>query len=70
MQWHDVVGSAGAAIILVSYLFLQLQRISSTGLGYSTLNAAGAVMILVSLLPKGGRQAGHQQRLARRFYAV
>lgn len=49
MQWHDVVGSAGAAIILVSYFLLQLQRISSTGLGYSTLNAASAFMILVSL---------------------
>jgi hypothetical protein len=50
MQWHDVVGSAGAAIILVSYFLLQLQRISSRGLSYSILNAAGAFLILVSLL--------------------
>lgn len=49
MQWHDVVGSAGAATILVTYFLLQLQRISSTGLAYSILNAAGASLILVSL---------------------
>lgn len=49
MQWHDVVGGAGAAIILVSYFLLQLQRMSGSGLGYSVLNAAGAGLILVSL---------------------
>jgi len=49
MQWHDVVGSAGAATILVSYFLLQLQRLSSGGLTYSLVNAAGASLILVSL---------------------
>ena len=49
MQWHDFVGTAGAAIILVSYFLLQLQRISSTALSYSILNGAGALLILVSL---------------------
>jgi hypothetical protein len=50
MQWHDVAGSTGAAIILVSYLLLQLQRMTSSGLAYSALNALGAFLILVSLL--------------------
>jgi hypothetical protein len=50
MQWHDVSGSAGAAIILVSYFLLQLQRLSGSGLSYSVLNAGGAFLILVSLL--------------------
>ena len=49
MQWHDAVGSAGAAIIVITYFLLQLQRISSTALSYSMLNAVGAFMILVSL---------------------
>lgn len=49
MQWHDFLGTAGAAIILVSYFLLQLQRISSTTLSYSVLNGTGALFILVSL---------------------
>lgn len=49
MQWHDIVGGAGAAIILVSYLLLQLRRISGGALSYSLLNAAGAMLVLVSL---------------------
>lgn len=48
-EWHDVVGTAGAAIILVSYFLLQLQRISSRALSYSVLNGLGAFLILVSL---------------------
>lgn len=48
-EWHDVVGTAGAAIILVSYFLLQLQRISSRALSYSLLNGLGALLILVSL---------------------
>jgi hypothetical protein len=49
MKWHDVVGGAGAAIILVSYFLLQLQRVSSSKLSYSLLNGIGALLILVSL---------------------
>ena len=48
-EWHDVVGTAGAAIILVSYFLLQMQRISSRTLAYSLLNGLGAFLILVSL---------------------
>ncbi len=48
-EWHDVVGTAGAAIILVSYFLLQMQRISSRALSYSLLNGLGALLILVSL---------------------
>ena len=48
-EWHDVIGTAGAAIILVSYFLLQLQRLSSRALSYSVLNGLGALLILVSL---------------------
>lgn len=48
-EWHDVVGTAGAAIILVSYFLLQMQRISSRALSYSVLNGLGALLILISL---------------------
>lgn len=47
--WHDVVGTAGAAIILVTYFLLQLQRLSSRALLYSLLNGGGALLILISL---------------------
>lgn len=36
-------------MILISYFLLQLDRISSSALSYSLLNAAGAFLILVSL---------------------
>lgn len=49
MDWHDIAGTAGAAMILVSYFLLQLQRISSSNLSYSILNGIGALLILVSL---------------------
>ena len=49
MAWHDMAGSAGAAMILVSYLLLQVQRMSSETLSYSALNGAGACLILLSL---------------------
>jgi hypothetical protein len=45
----DFVGNLGVLILMVSYLLLQLNRLSN-GLLYSTLNAAGAGLIVVSLL--------------------
>ena len=48
-QWHDFVGNVGVAFVLLTYLLLQLGRLPSTSLLYGTLNALGAVLILVSL---------------------
>jgi len=45
----DLIGSAGVAIIIVTYLLLQTGRIDSTKLPYSALNAIGSGMIIVSL---------------------
>lgn len=39
----------GAALIVLSYLLLQVERLSSDDLSYSVLNAVGASMILYSL---------------------
>lgn len=49
MQWHNILGTAGAALILISYLLLQLQRMSASGLSYSVVNGLGALLILMSL---------------------
>ncbi|MEO6333456.1 MAG: hypothetical protein ABIO91_00600 [Pyrinomonadaceae bacterium] len=49
MNWYDIVGTLGVAIIIVTYVFLQIERVRSDQLIYSLLNAIGATLILVSL---------------------
>lgn len=46
---QDAVGMLGTAMVIVSYLLLQLNRISSDDLVYSLANALGAALILYSL---------------------
>jgi len=46
----DLVGNIGVVVLIVAYLMLQLNKLSSDGLAYSVLNAAGASLIVVSLL--------------------
>jgi len=46
----DFLGNAGVVMLVVTYLMLQLNKISSDGLAYSLLNAVGASLIVVSLL--------------------
>lgn len=49
IEWFDIVGGIGAALIIGTYLLLQFDRISSDSIWYSLLNAAGAALIIVSL---------------------
>ena len=49
MDLQDVVGIAGAVLIIVAYLLLQLRRIDAENVWYSVANAAGAALILLSL---------------------
>lgn len=46
----DFVGNVGVIILIITYLMLQLNKLSSDGLAYSVLNALGAGLIVVSLL--------------------
>ena len=48
--WHDLLGMIGVVLILVSYLLLQLERLSATSFSYSATNGLGALLILVSLM--------------------
>ena len=48
--WYDFVGTVGTAVIIITYILLQIERIKSSSLIYSLLNAVGAAMIIVSLL--------------------
>jgi len=45
----DFFGNIGVLILMIAYLLLQLNKLSN-GLVYSTLNALGAALIVISLL--------------------
>ena len=46
----DFIGNVGVVVLMIAYLMLQLNKLRSDGLAYSVLNAAGASLIIVSLL--------------------
>ena len=46
----DFVGNIGVVILMITYLMLQLNKLSSDSLAYSVLNAVGAGLIVISLL--------------------
>ena len=46
----DLVGNVGVAILVVTYLLLQLDKLKSSHLAYSALNALGASLIVASLI--------------------
>lgn len=47
---YDIIGLAGAALIIAAYLLLQTGKLSPSGILYSSLNAAGALLIIISLI--------------------
>jgi hypothetical protein len=49
-SYTDLIGGIGVAILMVTFLLLQIGRIESNTLLYSLLNALGAGLITVSLL--------------------
>lgn len=48
--WTDFVGSVGVAILIITFLLLQLGKLESSRLIYSLLNGLGASFIAFSLL--------------------
>ena len=46
---YTVLGALGAGLIIVTYLLLQLEKIDPKSRTYSSVNAIGAALILVSL---------------------
>jgi len=49
-SFTDFLGNVGVVLITIDYLLLQLDRIGSNSLTYSLLNAAGAGLIIISLI--------------------
>jgi len=52
LSWFDLVGFIGVLLIIIAYLLLQLDKLPSSLPSYSLLNAAGALLIIVSLIFK------------------
>ena len=50
MQWFDFIGSIGVAVIILTYILLQTEKIRSEQIIYSILNGLGAGLIAFSLL--------------------
>jgi len=49
-SWFDLVGNIGVLLMVVAYLLLQLEKLSSSAVSYLLLNAAGAVLVIISLM--------------------
>ncbi len=49
-SWVDLAGNVGVVLILVAYLLLQLGKLRSSSVSFSLLNAAGALLLVISLL--------------------
>ena len=47
--WFDLVGNIGVLLMVVAYLLLQLEKLSSSAVSYLLLNAIGAVLVIISL---------------------
>jgi hypothetical protein len=48
----DLAGFVGVLLIVIAYLLLQLGKIPSSSLSFSLLNAAGSLLIMLSLVFK------------------
>ncbi len=46
----DFIGNVGVVVLVITYGMLQLNKLSSDSLAYSLLNAAGASLIVISLI--------------------
>ncbi len=47
---YDFIGNLGVALIIGSYLLLQLGKLKSNSFIYSFLNGLGALFVIVSLI--------------------
>ena len=48
-EWHDFFGNLGVLLIIGSYFWMQIGRISGQSTVYSLVNAIGAALVLISL---------------------
>jgi membrane-associated HD superfamily phosphohydrolase len=48
-SWFDLVGNLGVLLMVIAYLLLQLEKLSSSSVTYLLLNTVGAMLVIVSL---------------------
>ena len=48
-SWSDLIGNVGVLLMVIAYLLLQLEKLSSSAASYLLLNALGAIMVMISL---------------------
>ncbi len=46
----DFAGNIGVLMMVIAYLLLQVDKLSSSSITYLLLNAAGAVLVMISLV--------------------
>ena len=49
-NWFDLVGNVGVLLMVIAYLLLQLEKLSSSAVSYLLLNTVGAILVIVSLM--------------------
>lgn len=49
-RWFDLVGNVGVLLMVIAYLLLQLEKLSSSAVSYLLLNTVGAVLVIISLV--------------------
>jgi hypothetical protein len=52
LDFFDLAGFIGVLLIVIAYLLLQLDKLPSSSLSFSLLNAAGSLLIMLSLIFK------------------
>jgi hypothetical protein len=53
MDWIDLVGWAGAVLVLAAYGLVSTKRLDGDNVLYQTLNVAGAVGMLINTYVRG-----------------
>jgi len=48
--WYDFLGNIGVVLMVLAYLLLQAEKLRSSSLSYSLMNAIGAIFVVISLL--------------------
>ena len=48
-SWYDLAGNIGVLMMVIAYLLLQMEKLSSSAVSYLLLNAVGALLVILSL---------------------
>ena len=49
-SWYDLAGNIGVLMMVIAYLLLQMEKLSSSAVSYLLLNAVGALLVILSLV--------------------